>query len=380
DVDADGVVRVLLQSLKEPELLTLTLDGIYTVENDAGFRFRRGTQIVLQNVDGRIFLSVGGLMLDMGASMKLTRQAADGRNAIYIAETARDAYYPGDLEIRAEEGGLRCVFTVNMEDYLRGVIADEMGDAWPIESLKCQAVAARTYALYKKSSAGSRDYDVTDTTSDQVFKGIDPSFTNVDAAVYSTEGIIGLDEDGNAAKCWYTASNGGRIAQPEEVWVGSDPCTYIQSKDDPYDLENPKSVVKTLTFSSDVNESEKLKEMLQTALEEKYPKQDEIELDEIVSVETIDDDPQGSRMYKKLRFTVTATALVEVSAQETQTPEETAAPEVREKERRSVNEMFTVELSVYEQIKTELGLGINSGNYELCTVSEADGKFTIEMR
>jgi len=77
-IEDDGVVRVYLKSLSAPRNLTLTLDGTYTVEHDAGFRFDRGTRIVLSADDDYIWLSAGGLTINMGAALTLTGADAHG--------------------------------------------------------------------------------------------------------------------------------------------------------------------------------------------------------------------------------------------------------------------------------------------------------------
>jgi hypothetical protein len=211
-IEDDGVVRVYLKSLGAPENLTLTLDGVYTVEHDAGWRFDRGMEIVLSADNGRIWLSAGGLIIDMGPALTLTRQfSSEEENGLRIAETGRDTLYEGDLTVCPEEGGgLRAVLAISMEDYLKGVVAYEMSDSWPIEALKAQAVAARTYAMQRKWSAGTRDYDLVDTTADQVFKGYNPEYTNVIEAIRETEGVVGT-WNGGFATCYYTASNGGEV-------------------------------------------------------------------------------------------------------------------------------------------------------------------------
>ena len=129
-----------------------------------------------------------------------------------------------------------------IRDSLYGVVAYEMSDSFPIEALKAQAVAARTYAMQRKYASGGRDYDVVDTTADQVFYGYDAEYQNVIAAVDGTRGVVGT-YNGTFAGCYYTASNGGQIATPNDIWGGDGDYGYIERKDDPYDLENPYSPV-----------------------------------------------------------------------------------------------------------------------------------------
>ena len=147
--------------------------GSFTVEGDRGFRFARDTQIALAADGESILLSVGGLTIDMGPSMTLTRQAVTdgGENGLYIHETGRNTLYEGDLSVSLADGGLRCILRIHIEDYLKGVVAYEMSDSFPLEALKAQAVAARTYAMGRKWVSAARDYDVVDTTQDQVYRG-----------------------------------------------------------------------------------------------------------------------------------------------------------------------------------------------------------------
>ena len=409
EIEDDGVVRVYLSSLSAPQQLTLTLDGCYTVEHDAGFRFARGTHIALTDGGESVWLTVGGLTLDMGASLTLTRQYDGGEeNGLRIAKTGRDALYAGDLTVRREEGGGLCaVLSIHMEDYLCGVVAYEMSDSWPLEALKAQAVAARTYAMQRKWNAGDRDYDLVDTTADQVFRGYNEEYENVIEAVRATEGVVGA-WNGGFATCFYTASNGGEVALPEDVWDGDGDYGYLARRDDPYDLENPNSMVASVSFTPGATDLPELQAMLQQGLEAAADraglKAEALELEEILSIEPVNPVAEGSRMCRTLRFTVTASALEatlsaamdDVGAPRAPDERESAnlalsaidllrrlaekSPFVETKERRVLEQTFAVELDVYSQIKDGLGLSLNSRDYEIVSVREDVFGFTIEMR
>ena len=262
-IEDDGMLRVYLKSLGDPASLGMTLAGSYTVEGDRGFRFERDTAIVLAADGESVLLSVGGLTIDMGPSMTLTRQAVTdgGENGIYIHESEKDALFEGDLHVSVEDGGLRCILTIHIEDYLKGVVAYEMSDSFPLEALKAQAVAARTYAMGRKWVSATRDYDVVDTTQDQVYKGLDADYVNVIAAVEATRGVVGT-YNGGFAMCYYTASNGGQTALATDIWGGEGDYGYLAMVDDPYDLENPASLVNSVTFASDASDNAALKAML----------------------------------------------------------------------------------------------------------------------
>lgn len=408
-IEDDGMLRVYLLSLGDPASLGMTLAGSYTVEGDRGFRFDRDTQIVLA-VDGEnILLSVGGLTIDMGPSMTLTRQAVTdgGENGIYIHESARDALFEGDLSVSVSDGGLRCILTIHIEDYLKGVVAYEMSDSFPLEALKAQAVAARTYAMGRKWVSAARDYDVVDTTQDQVYRGLEAEYTNVIAAVEATRGVVGT-YNGGFAMCYYTASNGGQTALATDIWGGSGDYGYLAMVDDPYDLENPSSLVNSISFQADVSDNATLRGMLEEALAALDLPYEDVELESVVSIEPVEPKFEGSYMYTQLRFTLSISAQLNGwYAQEgddyaplfengSAFSEEMLAsayglslarrgrlalPFVYQDGRVTLPDPVTVDLSVYDQIKDGLSLGLNGGDYELVSATqEEDGSFTISMR
>jgi stage II sporulation protein D len=78
--------------------------------------------------------------------------------------------YRGILELRPTAFGVDAINAVALDDYVKGVVSAESPAAWPIEALKAQAVAARTYAIAtSKGGAGFEHY--ADTRS-QVYRGV----------------------------------------------------------------------------------------------------------------------------------------------------------------------------------------------------------------
>ena len=412
-IEDDGLLRVELRSLGQPALLRLTLSGSYAVEADPGFRFASGTQVTLAAAQDRVWLSVGGLTIDMGKSLTLTRhRAAEGvENGIRIAESEKNALYCGNLSVTARGSGLRCVLALPVEDYLYGVVAYEMSDSFPLEALKAQAVAARTYAMRRKAKAGARDYDVVDTTADQVFKGFDPEYGKVLRAVDETRGVVGLT-NGGFATCYYTASNGGQTALPSQIWGGSADDGYLAMVDDPYDLENPRSLQNALTVTPSCEGSASLKAMLEAALGEVMAREGigdgQWAFDSIAAVRPVNPRFEGSRMCDGLEFELRArllqpAATPEATPESAQTPEASASPELTDAPESASpepspvpteppmtwvlsDETYPVTLSVYDQIKDGLSLGLNGSDYELIDVeTDADDagaprSFTLIMR
>ena len=127
------------------------------------------------------------------------------------------------------------VAKMNLEDYLRGVVPSEMPNGWPIEALKAQAVAARTYALHRKSQRADASYDVEADVTDQVF--LNPlglptakASSNAEIAVRETRGVVLLDETGRALPTYFHADCGGRTEEARDVWgQGEEQGTAVDS-------------------------------------------------------------------------------------------------------------------------------------------------------
>ena len=81
--------------------------------------------------------------------------------------------YRGILRIRASSSDptVTVVNELNLETYLRGVVPAEMPSTWPTAALKAQAIAARSYAA-RRLRPGVSYYDVVDTSSSQVYRGV----------------------------------------------------------------------------------------------------------------------------------------------------------------------------------------------------------------
>ena len=244
-----GTVRVYLSSIRSLTSVDLTIAGSYSVGGDASRALSRGDRVTVSNSGGTLRMSVGGQTQTMGSRFKLRRHQTTGENGVRIAQARYPgSLYPGDIEFIANGGNVQIIVHVYMEDYMLGVLPYEMDNSFPLEALKAQAVAARTYAL-KKMSAQAATYDVVDTTSDQVYNGTPSGNARCRQAVQETACIIGT-VGGDYMASYYTASNGGQTESVGNAW-GSGSYSYLQVKDDPYDLRNGASIAKSVTLNRD---------------------------------------------------------------------------------------------------------------------------------
>ena len=125
--------------------------------------------------------------------------------------TADGAPYRGVLEVLpAEQARLTVVNVLALEDYLRGVVPNELApEAFPqIEAQKAQAVAARSYALAHLGDYSSRGYDLCATAACQVYRGFASEQPLTDRAVSETRGVV-ASWRGRPIHAFYTSTCGG---------------------------------------------------------------------------------------------------------------------------------------------------------------------------
>jgi stage II sporulation protein D len=126
--------------------------------------------------------------------------------------------YRGWVELRKKTNGLFLVVNdLDIEKYLKGVIAAEVPSDWEFEALKAQAVASRTYALYEKRMAGKRPYHILATITSQVYNGVSGERGKAVMAVQATSGLI-LTYQGKVIHAFYHANCGGHTEDASLMW------------------------------------------------------------------------------------------------------------------------------------------------------------------
>ncbi len=153
-----------------------------------------------------------------------------GGSPITLVLPAGKVAYRGGLASRAPSPGGSKRVTVNrlpLESYLRGVVPRETISSWPTAALEAQAIAARTYAAWDRSTPSSKLYQICDTTACQVYGGFSSEKAATDAAIASTRFVVRLDAAGLPAFTQFSSSNGGWTA------AGSQP--YLVAQEDPYE-------------------------------------------------------------------------------------------------------------------------------------------------
>jgi stage II sporulation protein D len=162
--------------------------------------------------------SSGGVVTVSGKkAWQLTLQPKDN-GFIYIG----DRWYRGALRLVRTANGLTAINKVNMEEYLASVIGKEMYPTWPLEALKAQAVASRSYAMYQTKKPKFKLFDVADTVSSQVYVGITGEAPSTQEAVRATAGQV-LSYGGQVVEAVFHSSSGGHTENAEYVWIKPKP-------------------------------------------------------------------------------------------------------------------------------------------------------------
>ena len=228
-------VRIMLSNLALQDSLKIGVFGNYSIGNHISFQ--RGLELLVRLSPQGLVLFYEGMSYYPGNHIELKRHQAEAGLENGLRLQGGLNLYTGDLRISIREQKLEAILAAPVEEYLMGVVPYEMSDDFPLEALKAQAIAARTYTL-RNLKPGER-YDMSDTTSDQVYYGLNPEKHNAIRAVRETDGIACF-YDNQLAQCYYTASNGGFTESALNAW-GRENIPYLGIVEDRYDLENPQS-------------------------------------------------------------------------------------------------------------------------------------------
>lgn len=394
----ETTIRVYLKRLKVEDTLRIQVNGVYMLEGGS-MVFRDGAELAVTLRNNQLVLHTGQAAIAMGAKMKLIRCDSDNGSSLILNES--DGLYEGDLALDIADDAIRPILHIYIEDYLLGVVPYEMGDSFPLEALKAQAIAARTYALKKSGSDGA--YDVEDTTNDQAYKGRSSSHPVSEQAVRETEGLCGTYK-GELAQCFYSASNGGQTELGQHVWPSENPDEYgyMDMRDDPYDYENNASSVKRYTLSKKPGAKgvgTALHSALTDALTDPLAvlgyaaESDLVRFDEITRLElSTPKFSEPSRLMTEMLFSVKISVRECLYRDQAQavtqdesaalaadaTPEPTATPAYSPYTR--LDQVFTVTLPIFTEVEKAMGLSINVYQNELISILDIGTAYMIESR
>ena len=138
-------------------------------------------------------------------------------NHLHVMINGKD--YFGGVKLLKRGSTMMVINIAPVEEYLRGVLPKEMIQSWPLEALKAQAVAARTFVLKNREKHKKEGYELCNTTHCQVYSGVE-TFATTDRAVAETRGEV-LFHGGRTVDAPFHADSGGMTESAANVWGGN---------------------------------------------------------------------------------------------------------------------------------------------------------------
>lgn len=303
-------IKVKLITMKNPTSVDITVVGTYSLQDITEKEYSESNNMLLRQRSYKFSIENNLIVISsdagktvVGKNVTLYSHVPNGNNYLTMNNPTSGygiCNYKGDMNISIENGTLVFVNNIGIEDYLCGVICREMSENQNIESLKVQAVCARSIA-YNSVSNNSK-YDVVDTTANQVYIGYNENYKKCIAAVEQTAYQV-LTYNGAVISAYYSASNGGITESTSNAWVARLP--YYKVQIDEFD-NIYKGRVYTLSKTNIINSN-------RTKMKGYGVKGDVISIDSIVP--TYDSEPaslpENQRRVQVLTITVTTTNGVE---------------------------------------------------------------------
>ena len=361
--ESDGMLRVKLARLGSPAALTLRANCDYTLAADASVRVPSGTDMTVSAKGGNLTLTAGGHSVSLGASACFRREGSGNAGAVFTSPALSNRFC-GDLYMAASGDTVATMLRIYIEDYLYGVVGNEMSPSSGVEALKAQAIVARNYALQRKSARSGSNYDLSDSGEPLSFRGFNggSEYANIVKAVDATRGQVVYYGD-SPATCYFCDSNGGQTESAANAFDA--PLPYSVVMDDPYDLSGGGSG-KTATLRRDATDLDTaLYAALVRGMEEPLRRQGYgVEGVRIAAIEDIQpEDPRfdaPSRLYRSLAFTLSVAA--------------------RSKSGEAAATRVTVRVPTYGALEKWYDLSLNDDDNETVWVTQRDQAFEITFR
>ena len=212
--DQSGGKYVRVAILNKAGELDFSIRGKYKIIDPAsGALLQEGRNLR----ESRISFHPGGITInDKKYPLRRIRLASSKDVALYLDDKVRRYRGALDIVVKPDKKFL-VVNTIEIEQYIRGVLYHEVSHRWPMEAMKAQAVAARTYALYQMKKNNADEYDVTGDIYSQVYGGKNSERFRTNIAVKRTIGKI-LVYNNKVLPAYFHASCGGHTENARNIW------------------------------------------------------------------------------------------------------------------------------------------------------------------
>ncbi|MFA5156921.1 MAG: SpoIID/LytB domain-containing protein [Candidatus Omnitrophota bacterium] len=206
---AEKYVRVAI--LQDAELIRVSVNGPYNIIDARDGKILSSGKFLSAAASG----SKAGIIID-GDEYKTGRISVEASGQQPVVINGRN--YRGNVRlIKKDNLRLTAVNDIGLEDYVKGILYNEVSHYWPEEALKAQAVVCRTYAIYQSAQSSGRDYDVTNDIYSQVYGGKASERFRTNRAVDDTKGLT-LTYAGAVFPAYFHATCGGHTEDASLLW------------------------------------------------------------------------------------------------------------------------------------------------------------------
>jgi len=211
--------------------------------------------------------------------------------------------YRGELVLyRFSDSDITVVNELGLEEYLYGVVPKEMATGHPIEALKAQAVAARTYACDSIGKYKKWNFDVTNTTSDQAYGGVNAEKEDTNKAIDKTAGEV-VTYNGKIVSTPFFSTSSGYTESSENVWNSALP--HLVSVEDKYQSKDLAYTIWNVTYTKDEIEEllkdKKIGDLVSVNIVEETPSNAVLKLEFVGTKDTYTIEKERSRTFFNLR-------------------------------------------------------------------------------
>ncbi len=163
---------------------------------------------------------------------------------------------PEKLILNFDKKSIQVIGILPLEKYIMGVLAHEMPAQWPLETLKAQAIATRSYTIAVMKARSVKSYHLESTVMDQVYsflsdEELQSRFDKITEAVRLTRGQVLESTKKNILKAYYHADCGGETASAQEAWATNEELVSVKDNSCP---QNPKARWNLRLSSSDLSQ------------------------------------------------------------------------------------------------------------------------------
>jgi stage II sporulation protein D len=146
--------------------------------------------------------------------------------------------YRGYLTVLKSQNKINIVNVLPIEDYLKGVVPEEVPSSWESEALKAQSVISRTYAIRNLNKHASQGFNLCSTSHCQVYGGNKYEAAICNKAIKETRGEV-LMYDGKLAQTVFHSNCGGYTDSPKYIWDMKDVPPYLEGVKCDYHSNSP---------------------------------------------------------------------------------------------------------------------------------------------